>query len=142
MTTTPAYYESPSGKKYMKDNANVPSEHLIGYIKCMNYFKFMHNYTKVIEIDRYPISAKCKKYKGKKKSKRVITDEELINMKILKLLGLASYASPVICIRPGSVYLSGCMPSYIQCGTTDIDDLKYDNDSQEVKYNGYTFYTS
>ena len=126
----PEYYESPSGKKYMKDNAKVPHKYLIEYIKCMHYLKFSTK-TYIIEIEGDLTSATIKKYKGNKKSKEIIYDN--IYEKIYMLL--LTPEIPVICWRPSSIYMSGCMPPnhYILYETEDIEDLKFENDPDEIK---------
>lgn len=128
----PEYYKTPSGKKYMKDKARVPLKYLIEYIKCMHYLKFSTK-TYIIEIEGDLTSATIKKYKGTKKSKKIIYDN--IYEKIYMLLLTATYDNPVICWRPSSIYLSGCMPPnhYIMYETEDIEDLKFENDPDEIR---------
>jgi hypothetical protein len=132
----PEYYETPSGKKYMKDNAKVPHKYLIEYIKCMHYLKFSTK-TGIIEIEGDLTYATIKKYKGNKKSKEIIYDN--IYEKIYMLLVSATFDNPVICWRPSSIYMSGCMPPnhYLLYETEDIEDLKFEDDPDEITAIGH-----
>lgn len=132
-------YISPSGTRYKKHDAAVPHEHLIEYVKCMNYQKF-EGRNVVIELDKERKCAKITRYREKyvKASKHYLDDEAAFYDEIYALL---RSGQPVTCYRPSYMYTSDFLCGN-DCGyrSEDLEDEKYSGHGvEEISYDGHTF---
>ena len=119
-------YISPTGERYLKNNATVPNELLVPYIKHMNYLKFeMTDCT--IELFDKKKTAKIKKYfphKNKTSTWKVPIDETLYK-RIYSLIKRPEVRR-VACFRPSYIYSSKFTVGS-DCGydSDALEDLKF-----------------